>query len=150
MGVRLVHVCMCVCVFESVHGYIQEVHSAAEFSVGGQKGEPFYQFILCGLGHKKHCALWLWKRLSLIFGKPIKVCRSFHIGGGIENKCCVLHLLYFELANYGVVKKIIYKYIRLWIHLPSSFFAFPFLIFPPRLSSLFLCFFSFYSSLLVF
>lgn len=44
------------------------------------------------------------KSLSLIFGKPIKVCRSFHTGCGIENKCYILSPFPFELANYRVVK----------------------------------------------
>lgn len=44
------------------------------------------------------------KSLSLIFGKPIKVCRSFHTGCRIENKCYILSPVPFELANYRVVK----------------------------------------------
>lgn len=43
------------------------------------------------------------KSLSLIFGKLIKVCRSFHICHRIENKCFLFSSA-FELANYGVVK----------------------------------------------
>lgn len=43
------------------------------------------------------------KSLSLIFGKLIKVCRSFHICRRIENKCFLFSSA-FELANYGVVK----------------------------------------------
>lgn len=43
------------------------------------------------------------KSLSLIFGKLIKVCRSFHICRRIKNKCFLFSSA-FELANYGVVK----------------------------------------------
>lgn len=43
------------------------------------------------------------KSLSLIFGELVKVCRSFHIGRGIKNKCFLFSSA-FELANYGVVK----------------------------------------------
>lgn len=39
---------------------------------------------------KTPCSLTVKKGLSLIFGKPIKVCRSFHIGGRIGNKCYIL------------------------------------------------------------
>lgn len=93
--------------------FLTEMHAFAHvhqfesqrYAFWGRGGSLCYQFILCGLGYKKHPVLWLWKKnLSLIFGKPIKVCRSFHTGCGIENKCYILDPFPFELANYRVVK----------------------------------------------
>lgn len=69
-----------------------------------KEGGLCYQFILCGLGHKKNTrSLTVKSRLSLIFEKPIKVCRSFHIGGRLKTNA-TFNPLSFELANYGVVK----------------------------------------------
>lgn len=89
--------------FAHVHEFESQRYAFCGRTEGG--GGLCYQFILCGLGYKKHPVLWLWKKsLSLIFGKPIKVCRSFHTGCGIENKCYILSPFPFELANYRVVK----------------------------------------------
>lgn len=43
------------------HSHECKSHSVM-LSVGGQRGELCYQFILCGLGYKKHPVLWLWKK----------------------------------------------------------------------------------------
>lgn len=73
-------------------------------SVGGQRGGFSISSFCVVLAIKNTLFFDCEKSLSLIFGKPIKVCRSFHTGCGIENKCYILSPFPFELANYRVVK----------------------------------------------
>lgn len=93
--------------FTHVHEY--KSHSVM-LSVGGQRGfgcggwGAFAIGSFCVVLAIKNTLFFdCEKSLSLIFGKPIKVCRSFHTGCGIENKCYILSPVPFELANYGVV-----------------------------------------------
>lgn len=100
-------------------------------SVGGQRGGLYYQFILCGLGYKKH---------PLTVKKPVFNFWETHkslplLSYWQQNWKQMLHspLLPFELANYRVVKIKISLYISFTpfpFFLPSSFSLFP----PPLLS----------------